>query len=253
LSELSLLLIGFSHAGALRVAQLARVERKAATSQLTTIFLFPKYDPLLKVTDGKHTLHEDIEPDLRRTVEELKPQFIIGAFWGNQNYFPSTANSPRRFDFVLPSEPDLPTDAAAEIVPYDLMLGFVRDHFTLVGRLIAATQKITRLPLYLLPAPPPVDDLSAISGGKFDVQMESLVAEHGFAPGWLRYKFWRLCHSVHQEKAAAAKVEVLPIPAEAVDERGFRRPEHYSKDWIHANAAYGEFMLKQCDALLARS
>jgi hypothetical protein len=252
LTEPSILLLGLSHVGALDLAQHSRVRRKAAPSQLTTIYLFPKYDPLFVLTETEQKLHDDFEPDLRRIVKELKPRFIIGSFWSNQHYFASMANSPRRFDFVLPSEPDLPLGPDAEVIPFDLMRGFVRNHFRAAELLIAATQRAARSPVYLLPAPPPTEAPTLGQGGKPDALMAPLVAEHGLAPGWLRYKFWRLCEAVHQEKAAAARIEVLPIPAEAVDERGFRRPE-YVRDWIHANAEYGELLLQRCDALLTRT
>jgi hypothetical protein len=224
-----------------------------ANLQLATIQLAPKYNPVYHAKDGNWLLNENIESDLREIVGGTNPKCIVGSFWGDQHFFASTANSPRRFDFVIPAEPDLPLDAAAEIVPYDLLVRLVRHHFTYIDLLIAATQRVSSSPLYLLPAPPAVDDLAAIPGGSSNPRIDSLVAEHGLAPGWLRYKFWRMCHAVYCEKARAAKVEVLPIPAEAVDERGFRRPEYYSQDWIHANSAYGELVLKQCDELLARS
>jgi len=247
----SVLLVGVSHVTALKNAQAARVAGHAAIFDLPTFELVPKYLPIVAHVEGRQALMPDIEPDLRGAVEASPPACVIGAFWGDQHFFMSTANLPRRLDFVLPAEPDLPLDPGAEIVPYDLICDYVRYHCVHVQLLIEATLRVTRAPLYLLPAPPPVADFAAIPGGSSSKHIDGLVAQHGVAPAWLRYKFWRLVSDVYNQMAAAAGAKALPTPPESQAPDGFRRAEYDSTDWIHGNARYGELVLRQIDALLA--
>jgi len=245
----SVLLLGFSHVVALRIAQSIRITRGAASFNLFTTELLTKYKTIVTPRQGRHVLHESIEPDLQQAVEELQPKLILGSFWGDQHFFMSTANLPRRLDFVLPSEPDLPLDANAEVVPYDLVYGYMRAICRYQDLLIEATRRASPAPLYLIKAPPPVFDFSAIPGGSSSASIDKLVAEHGLSPPLLRYKFWRLVDSIYEEIAAETGVTALPVPPEALQPNGFRRAEYYSTDWIHGNPAYGELVLGQIDAL----
>jgi hypothetical protein len=244
----SVLLFGVSHIAALKSAQAAR---NAASFDLPTFELIPKYLPIVTHVEGRQALLPDIEPDLRRAVEESPPALVIGAFWGDQHFFMSTANLPRRLDFVLPSEPDLPLDPDAEIVPYDLIYDYVRYHCVYSQLLIEATLRVTSAPLYLVPAPPPVADFAAIPGGSSNKHIDGLVARHGLAPALLRYKFWRLASDIYTQMAATTGVKTLPAPPQSLATDGFRRAEYNSTDWIHGNSAYGELVLRQIDALLA--
>jgi len=99
---------------------------------------------------------------------------------------------------------------------------------------------------------PPIEDFAAIPKGSSSKAIDAMVVEHGPAPALLRYKFWRLVKTIHDEVAAAANVRVLPVPPETVQSNGFRRPEYYSTDWIHANEQYGELVLKQIDTSRAQ-
>jgi hypothetical protein len=253
LSLPSILLLGHSHTEALEHAQQDRLKQGKASFALSTFALFRRYKPWITNEPSGPRLNDEIEIDIRRFAETAAPALIVGSFWGNQNYFACVANMPRRFDFILPREAELPLDPLAEIVPYNLMLAFARAHFFVSEMLIRLVQTVGGAPLSLLPAPPPVNNLGDIDGAQYDKTAAPLVDQYGFAPGLLRYKFWRLCYDVYQEKAAAANVSIVPIPDEAFDAQGFRRPEHYTGDWIHANRAYGELMLKQLDKRLAKT
>ena len=248
----TVLLIGLSHVVALRNAQGTRLARRAATFNLLDLELFPKFNPLYRIVEGGIYLHDEIEPALRRAIEEAGPQLIIGSFWSHQHFFMSAANLPRRFDFVLPAESDLALDASAEIIPYDVVRHHIGLHCVFQVLATAAIQRLTQAPLYLLPAPPPIEDFGAIPRGSSSKANDAMVVEHGPAPALLRYKFWRLVKTIHDEVAAAANVRVLPVPPETVQSNGFRRPEYYSTDWIHANEQYGELVLKQIDTSRAQ-
>jgi hypothetical protein len=251
-SRTTALLVGLSHVTAIRLAQEKRKLYGSVTVNLRTMELWPKYNPPYSFVDGQETLHRDIEPDLRRTVVEVEPDCIFAAFWGNQHFSCSTANFPRRLDFILPSEPDLSLDPHAEIVPFDVAREYTRQHCNHIELLITMTQRVATVPLYLVPAPPPIADFSAIPSGSSDRSIDALVAAHGIAPEQLRYKYWRLVDLVHREIAARRKVEPLIPPRGTVDVNGFRQTEYYGNDWIHANEEYGELVIKQFEVLIAK-
>ena len=249
----TLVLTGSSHVVSIRNAQAVRRAQARATFDLVDLQLFPRFDPLLKAVDGKVVLHEGIEPALGEIVAAKAPRAIVGSFWGNQHFFMATANFPRRLDFVLPDAPDLPLDPEAEIVPHDALYAYLRSHFGLQDALVAALRRLTDVPLYAVPAPPPILDFAAIASGSSSKALDAMVAEHGAAPAQLRYKFWRLAQAIQQETAAANGLDLLPLPPQTTDAAGFRRPEFHSTDWSHANTAYGELVLQQFDALLAEA
>ena len=247
------LLTGSSHVVSIRNAQALRIASGAATFDLVDVELFPKFDPLLKVIDGKFVMNEGIEPALREIVETRSPKLVVGALWGDQHFFMSTANFPRRLDFVLPGEPSLPLDPRAELVPYDALYALIRHHFGLAKMMAATLKRLTAAPLVLVPAPAPVKDFSTIPRGSSNPEIDLLVADHGAAPAHLRYKFWRLVAAVHDELAAATPAEAFPLPQDTVDAEGFRLPAFHSTDWIHANSDHGERVLRQIDARLAQT
>jgi len=228
-----------------------RVARGQARFDLIDIELFPKFDPLLKAVEGKLVLNEAIEPHLQEIIAERAPALMLGSFWGNQHFFMSTANFPRRLDFVLPDEPNLALDPQAELVPYDALHAFVLHHFSYCEQAAALLKRLSAAPLLLIPAPAPVKDLSAFARRSSSADIDRLVAEHGPTPALLRYKFWRLAANIHDSIATALAAELLPLPAGTIDEVGFRRPEFHHTDWLHANTAYGELVLRQIDARLA--
>ena len=241
---------GTSHIVSMRNAQAARIAKGAAMFDLVDLELFPKFDPPLRPVEGRLVLNEAIEPALRDLVMQHQPQLLVGSLWGNQHFFMSTANLPRRLDFVLPEQPELALDPLGEIVPYDALHAFIRHYFTLSERVAAALKPLSGAPLLLVPAPAPVRDFAAIPRGSSNRDIDALVAKHGATPALVRYKFWRLAATIQEELAASFAAVALPVPEGTVDEDGLRRPEFHSTDWIHANTAYGELVLRQIDARL---
>ena len=76
-----------------------------------------------------------------------------------------------------------------------------------------------------------------------------LVAEAGVNRAATRLKLWKLEMRVLAYLCAEWTIQLLLPPAEAQTAEGFLKPEYYANDATHANAAYGELVLRQLEAV----
>ncbi len=212
MSMSTVLLVGLSDLVSLRNAQAVRLARGAATFDLVDLVLFPQYNPLVRFVEGRPSLHDEIEPALRRAIEGAGPQLIIGSFWSNQHFFMSTANLRAEFDFVLPVRAQ--SSARRKRRSHSLRRG-ARSHSFLLR-----TAGIGHGGDTATDANSALSDAGAAahrgfrrnSKGSSSKDIDAMVAEHGPAPTSLRYKFWRLVNTIHDELAAAANIPALPVP-----------------------------------------
>ncbi len=240
--------IGFSHLAAVFHAQNHRVHYARHTFDMTV--LTPEQDerfrPFESLVDGRPKFHEDFQPYLAEQIANQEPDFVFGSLWGNQNFVLSTTKNLRSFDFILPNEPACERIADAQLIPFEMMKALITVYFQKVDFLLQGLKSLTKAPIILAPAPPPMEEFSAISDPRLNAQVE----QFGIADPVLRYKFWKLCEEIYQEKAVAHGVTLLPVPPESHAAEGFRRPEYFGPDWLHANVAYGELVLKQLDQII---
>ncbi len=209
-----------------------------------------RYLPFSAIVEGRTEYNRNFLVDLAAMFEKEHPDFVFASLWGNQHFILSTAKSPKSFDFILPDEPTRDRVADAQLIPFEMMKSLMAIHFQGVDFLLRTLKSLTSAPIILAPAPPPVEDFSAIPDGNYNPQLNARVEQFGIAAPTLRYKFWKLCDELHRGQAAAHGATLLPLPAETITADGFRRPEYYSRDWIHANIAYGELVLKQLDRVV---
>lgn len=244
--------IGFSHLDAVIHAQNQRVHHGRHTFDMAPLLIGQneRHRPFESIVAGKVEYHKNFLPDLAELIEKERPNFIFGMLWGNQHFFLSTAKNPKSFDFVLPSEQTRERVADAQLIPFEMMKTLITVYFQRVDFLLQSMKSLTQTPVILAPAPPPMEEFSSIDRGSSDPRIDAQVEQFGVAAPVLRYKFWRLCEEIYQEKAAAHGVTFLPLPLESHTAEGFRRPDYFGPDWIHANIAYGELVLKQLDQIV---
>ena len=113
---------------------------------------------------------------------------------------------------------------------------------------IAALRGKARCSAYHLATPPPKED------GKFILARvaryrDRLVAEAGVNPAATRLKLWKLEMRVLAHLCAEWRMHLLLPPVEAQTPEGFLKPEYYADDATHANAGYGELVLRQLEAV----
>ncbi|OOG37413.1 hypothetical protein [Rhodanobacter sp. C05] len=149
---------------------------------------------------------------------------------------------PRRFDFVLPTQPELPLDPAAELLPA-LVVRRVLE--SMMAEYLALMLQIRRLcsgPMFHIESPPPYADAvrmhADVPWGMYPGMCQEI------SPAPFRYKLWRLHSQIVGEWCDGAAVAFVTSPPASIDEAGFMREPYYG-DGAHANAAYGELVLEQ--------
>jgi hypothetical protein len=149
---------------------------------------------------------------------------------------------PRRFDFVLPAQPELALDAAAEVLPANAVRAVLKllmaDYLALMSEL----RRVCRGRLFHIEPPPPFADDRRMQADIPWAMYPGMCQEISPAP--LRYKLWRLHSQIVGDWCDAAGASLVACPAQTVDEAGFLREAFYG-DGAHANAAYGDQVLAQ--------
>lgn len=149
---------------------------------------------------------------------------------------------PRRFDFVLPWEPDLPLDPAAELLPalavHEMLATLMAEYLALMSQL----RGVCDGPLFHIESPPPYADAARmhadIPWGMYPGMRQEI------SPASTRYKLWRLHSRIVSSWCETSGVTFLARPEDSVDADGFMRESYYG-DGAHANDAYGALVLEQ--------
>lgn len=229
-----LLCIGHSHVAC--VAQ-AAVKRGVP---LRAMNFWEMPGAVLREGDGVR-LSPDIELQLR---EHAGPMFsLVG---GAAHGVLGMLVHPRRFDFVLPAQPDLPLDPAAEVLPVLAVRGMLEslmaDYLALMTRL----RQICGGALFHVEPPPPYADAERMHA---DIPWPLYPGMcHEISPAPFRFKMWWLHSQILADWCRAHDAKLLRSPAEAMDADGFMREAFYG-DGAHANVAYGELVLQQMKGL----
>jgi len=187
-----------------------------------------------------------LSPQLERQLQEhAGPVFsMIG---GAAHGVLGVLVHPRRFDFVLPAQPSLPLDPAAEILPALLVRRVLE---TLTTEYLALMSQVRRLcagQMCHIESPPPYADAERMHADMPWGMYPGMCQE--ISPAAFRYKLWRLHSQIMSEWCSEAGALFLPCPPETLDENGFMREPYYG-DGAHANVMYGERLLEQMRRLV---
>jgi hypothetical protein len=147
---------------------------------------------------------------------------------------------PEPFDFVLATEPDLPLEPDAALVPLGAMRAVIVAQLTRNMEALERVVELARGPVYQFEAPPPPNQSYLEGRREFSA----------WAGPLLRYKLWRLHSEIAREHAERCGARFVEHPPEAVDDEGFLRTE-LCADMMHANDQYGALVLRQIEALIA--
>ncbi len=243
------LLIGHSHVAAVEEAWREREARGVAPFPLQTVSFVGKLAGRLEKVGGEARLGAGLSGLIVSALQATRPALVVAAFWGGQHFPLSAANNPRRFDFLAPGD-DTACDPQAELAPYDLVEAFLAREFVDVTLMIAAVRAACAAPILLIPAPPPMRDFVALPLRTSDRAVDAEIDRYGVAPPALRRKVWRVCDLIYKQIAAQTGVRLAPTAPGVTDAEGFRRPQFYGRDWIHANAGWGALVLDQIGGAL---
>ena len=217
--------IGHSHVAALA---------KAMDPDLDALNFWETGDPWL-VRDGATHLRDDLAERV------AKGRLVLSSVGGSAHTVLGTVEHPRPFDFILPSQPNLPLDDSRDIVPADAVREKLLEMTTPYLDTLAALKQSATAPVVHLEPPPPVADTDLIAARIPWVFYPG--QPHVIAPKWLRYKVWRLHCEVIAAACARHGVALARAPAASMDQEGFLHPD-FNEDGAHANGAYGALVLK---------
>lgn len=186
---------------------------------------------------------------------ELKPEIaaqisqgpVFSCIGGNAHNALGMVRNPRPFDFVLASEPDLPIEEGAEVIPFAVMEAVMRGRMVERLKLMLLVKAAAGGPMRHLESPPPLADSQFI----VDNMPAQMVRhrERGSSSPVLRYKLWRLQSAIIAGVCADNDIPFIPAPREAMTTDGLLRTD-YAADISHGNVAYGMLVLDQMEASL---
>lgn len=149
---------------------------------------------------------------------------------------------PRPFDFVLPTQPDLPLMEGAEILSVSAIAATMHEQTDYYIALMQSVAAVAQYPVAHMQAPPPHRDGARIARDIIWAMYPDMRQE--VAPAIFRYKMWRLHTQIIEQACVDVGIEFIPCPARAVDAEGFLLEDYY-KDGVHANHAYGTLLIEQ--------
>lgn len=182
-------------------------------------------------------------------AEQIRRHFtgqpVFSVIGGNTHHTLGLVRHPRPFDFVLASDPMLPLDDTAEVLPYDgvreAMLEAVKPNFELLRALRLSTAGA----VFHFEPPPVSADTERLMK---DVPWMFFHGRREIAPKWLRYKLWRLHVEELRRFCEMQGITFVDGPREAIDADGFLEPAFY-EDAMHVSPAYGALVVRQMQAL----
>lgn len=189
---------------------------------------------------------EGLNPVIRAKVVQSGAQFVLMASGGNEHNLIGVSGEPGPFDFVLPEDPYGEIDPTARIVPAALVRAAMARRLADCFALLRAMAQEAGVPVLQIEPPPPVPDEDLILRALAERNVTT-----GVRPRRLRYKLWRLQSMLYREVCRDSGVTFLPCPPEAMTADGMMAREAWGADGTHANAWYGERVIRQIERATA--
>lgn len=229
-AKISIVATGESHLGALSRAY--EMTRRRLPARITFIRMDqPEYAPAM---DSRGKLTKVV----REAISAAHPEVVMISHGGNTHNVIGLVNHPKRFDFVLPQEPDLPLIENAEILPAGLVQEVLKERLVRIPFLLArAMREGVDVPVLQLESPPPLptQHILRYPGSFFGARVREL----GVAPESLRYKLWRLHSTIWKSFCNDVGIVFLPVPRQTLDPKGLMVPDGWGDDPTHGNEWFG--------------
>lgn len=242
--------IGHSHILSIQTALISQIDdlKENSKLELQTIWLGDdRYQDF-----RRHVGNDGIEgfvwaEEIVNEITKLNPKadILFSAFGGNAHNIFGLVQHPHPFDFTLSSKPNLFVNEKVQLVPEALvelaMTG--QGGFPETVWCLRAARSIYSGRIVHLESPPPIKDADYLKNyaGAFKDQFET----YGISPPFLRYKLWRLHSMLIKKECMLQNIEFIECPKEFIDEEGFLKSNGWAMDTTHANAAYGDSVIKQ--------
>jgi hypothetical protein len=240
----AILAVGHSHLNGFRRAynNLYNKDPSARPFKLTFMRLLDDiFKPNIVSENGADRLNETIPEQFKAIVHQDNPDVIVSCLMGNEHTFISLLNHPRRFDFYLPSRPDLPTDESAQILPRALVEDVLSNRLEKFRLYLSVLAPLSNGRMIHVPPPPPIADARHIE--KYPSLFEKRLLRLGVSPAPFRLKMWLLACEIQRRLCEDAGVLFYRPPDAAFDSSGFLAQACWSEDPTHGNAVYGKLLL----------
>lgn len=180
-------------------------------------------------------------------VKKLNPEtdILFSAFGGNAHNILGMVQHPRPFDFILSSRPNLLLNEKVELVPEKIVeiAMTAQGGFPETVWCLRAVRSMYSGRIVHIESPPPIKDVDYLRNyaGAFKEQFDI----YGISPPILRYKLWQLHSMLIKKECMMQNIEFIECPKEFMDEDGFLKSNGLAMDTTHANAEYGDSVIKQ--------
>jgi hypothetical protein len=205
-----------------------------------------------RLVDGRTALNPEMAQWIAMIAHNYDAIEIVTVFGGGHHLALTMLDNGHPMDVILPGREELPQRRDAMLVTVDfakaIFLQVMQPTFTTLTCLREALPDVS---ISQIECPPPNGDnkyVRARLGNFFESTMTPEQLDALSTPAQ-RYKFWRLQSEMYNDTCRTIGIDYMPVPATAVSDDGFLKPEHFGEDSTHANPAYGRLIL---DALEAR-
>ena len=235
--------IGQSHVQALREASQIRTHNFCEIEETDIVINW-----LLKErANGANVGDTPLQASLELAAELGPADLLAVSVYGGFHNVVGLLNHETPFT-VLPGGADMPPEEVPEfVVPYHVMMDLFKSHLN--GQKLRRFRESTNAPIYHLATPPPKKDADFILK-RVNAYRSRSARQSGLAPAAFRLKLWQMEMEVLADCCEELGIALLPPPRGTTDEEGYLLPVCYSPDATHANALYGELVLRQLENLL---
>lgn len=240
LKQMDCLLLGHSHTVAVRLA--LEEDERLAWLDICTIAR-EKLQPEVQMKKNGYELH----PGIKSRICGKAYQNLALSIGGGPHVIIGLPQSLEPFDFILPSEPDLPLLKNARILSYDSVVEVFRSRNKNNRNTIEAIAACFEGTIFHLDYPPPVPDSWALL---HPLKFSGVLGKYGVSPLSLRYKLWRVNLETITEILSEFSIQRLKVPADMLADDGAISQKALYRDPVHGSASYGRAVAQQLKAAL---
>jgi len=238
-----ILILGGSHTHSLQTALANRKGDEETAAEFEIHWLLGKKGERKR---GDLALSDAFEKASKLHSSDLVALSILG----NEHNGFGLLQAEQPFDFVLTPRDVCESSDGVTLVPHSAMRESYERFMERNGS-IRRIRQAAPCAVYHLSTPPPKGDNNFLIE-RTRRYREQLIAEIGISSPKLRLKLWDLEMRVLRVMCESWGVSFVFAPDEARSVEGFLKPEYYANDATHANAAYGELVLRQLERIASK-
>jgi hypothetical protein len=191
-----------------------------------------------------------------KAMDALFPQGTthtgISVIGGNAHLILGLLRHPEPFDFLLHERPNLPLDATARLLPFEVIFATLKARVTHQLDLLSALRLSLPGPVFHIESPPPMGDDEHVSA-HLDPYFRNENFGKILSPRELRYKLWRVHSAIFAERCAEIGATFISVPPGTTDDEGFMVSQAYAMDATHANEWYGDQVIDHIRPIVAQA